>query len=597
MAGIYRRRSKGEIMTRLTRIFAAIGSLGMICLMGCTPQNQGAAASSQPVSYTLNTPLNIIANDPRGLEILRRDIPDIAYNPNFHWSPLNSISEIEDLSDGRLPPHELARVQAALAQLSAEEQASRTPGGFQVQQPVYTTSFVCQDGNTPVQNAVCGNPQLASLDIQLGSLFHRHMGSDSIFERDQVLASERAWALGLPGACGISAQSTGLPDPAVVSCLANAYQAQIATLANWPPPQISAADTQNNVIAKYVHYTLLDAKQPALCANLGAQAAGALSDDGSINPNQLAGVTEIAGSHGNASGTSASGNIFVDFHRAALYAGYQVRARSVTVASAATPLLGETSVGDYVQSLPNGGGRFVSFASQTGDYGDIDVFTLNGQLLALITDTIGYNSPAPPGEAAVAAVFTITPNTAAPTCLFETYLMPPPISMGTFSEQPSLTPFLALIDALHGEAPADLPASDRQDTSYLSDETRWMLFNMPQIVLAEVRRENWTGWLRYRHDQVLDALFAWSQKSPANQAMFNKMFGLLRPAATDLDTIYVQQQGLTPNDAEQMTAIAMMELLYQSTTYLSPGLGSGPADPSNYGTYQPRYPILASPQS
>jgi hypothetical protein len=72
---------------------------------------------------------------------------------------------------------------------------------------------------------------------------------------------------------------------------------------------------------------------------------------------------------------------------------------------------------------------------------------------------------------------------------------------------------------------------------------------------------------------------------------------LLRPAATDLDTIYVQQQGLTPNDAEQMTAVAMMELLYQSTTYLSPGLGSGPADPSNYATYQPRYPILASPQS
>lgn len=41
-----------------------------------------------------------------------------------------------------------------------------------------------------------------------------------------------------------------------------------------------------------------------------------------------------------------------------------------------------------------------------------------------------------------------------PACLFETYLMPPPLSMGTFGAQPSLTPFLALIDQIQGTPPA-----------------------------------------------------------------------------------------------------------------------------------------------
>jgi hypothetical protein len=419
------------------------------------------------------------------------------------------------------------------------------------------------------------------------------MGADSVFERDQVLATQRAWLLGLPAACNVTAASS----PAVDSCLAAAYQAQIAVLTNWPPPTVSTT-AENDAISKYVTYKPLDAKQPALCDALSTQAGSALSADGAIDPNRLQGAVEIAGTHGNPSGPDpAGGTITVDLYQAGLYAGYQTRARTVTISGAAAPLLGPESVGDYVQTLPNGGGRFVSFASQTSDYGAIDVFTLNGQLVALVTDTIGYNSPAPPGEAAVAALFTLTQTTAAPACLYETYLMPPPLSMGTFAEQPSLTPFLALIDSIHGQPPADLAPSDRQDTSYLADETRWTMFNMPLVVLAQARQGNWTGWLRARHDQVLDALFAWSQKSQANQTAFNSLFALLRPAAIDLDTIYVQQQGLSAKDAEQATAIAMMELLYQSTTYFAPGLGSGPADPSGYVTYHPRYPILATPQS
>lgn len=486
-----------------------------------------------------------------------------------------------------------------LAACSTQNQTTYNTAQYIPPPQTYTTSFGCQDGNSPVQNAVCENQQLASLDVQMASIFRAHLSTANIFMRDQLLASQRSWLLDLASNCNVTTASSPTREP-IVSCLTTAYEARITSLTNWP----SVGDYTNtssgapNAIAKYVQYKLLDAKQPALCNTLADDAASAMSADGSLDPSQLEGAQEIAGSHGNGAGTDLQGrNINVDLYRADLYGGYQIRARSVTLSGLAAPILTPTSVGDYVQTLPNGSGRFVSFASQTNDYGDIDVFTLGGQTVALATDTIGYNSPAPPGEAAVAALFTITQTSAAPACLFETYLMPPPISMGTFSQQPSLTPFLATLDILRSQAPVNLAPSDRQDSSYFSDETRWILFNMPLVVLSEAKQGGWTGWLRYRHDLVLDALFAWSQQNPSNQAAFSKLFTLLQPAAQDLDTIYVQQQGLTSNDAEQATALAMMELLYQATTYLSPGLGAGPALPGNYRGYRPRYPILASPQS
>ena len=579
-------------MAKLTLIIAGLASL---LLLGCATQTPDTAASSAP-AYSVNTPLDVIEADPRGKAILTRDIPEILFNGKYAMSQNMSLAQIAALSGSVVPQAQLAQVQTDLSTLSADEQAGQTPGASYVPPlPVYTTSFTCEDGNTPVQNAVCENQQLAARDVQMAAIYRQRLGTADAFERDQLLAAQRAWLLSLPDSCGLTAASA---SPSAVSCLATAYQTQIAALTNWPAQGQAPAYLQSGAIAHYVHYKLLDAKQPDLCAAIGSEAPGALSDDGSIDPERLDDAQEIAGTHGPASGANPQGgSIAVDMYQANLYGGYQMRARSVSLTGTAAPLLGPASVGAYVETLPNGGGRYVSAASQTGDYGAIDVFTLNGTVLALLTDTIGYNSPAPPGEAAAAALFTISQGTAAPACLFETYLMPPPLSMGTFGTQPSLTPFLALIDSIQGAAPDALAASDRQDTAYLSTETRWTMLYMPLVTLAQDKTGNWTGWLRSRHDQVLVSLYAWSQKSPDNQAMFNKLFALLRPAATDLDTIYVQQQGLTANDAAQATALAMMELLYQSTINFAPNLGSGPAAPAAYKSYQPRYPILANPQS
>jgi hypothetical protein len=583
-------------MQKFTLILSMIAAIALLCLGACTVENQPVTHASAPAAYSLSTPIGVLKSDPRAEVILYRDVPDVLVNSRYQLGPTDSLMDVENFSGSTLPASQLARVQIDLAQLSAEEQPSPSPG--QAAPPtVYATSFECGDGNTPVQNAVCQNPQLASLDVQMGSLVRQHLGDDDVFERDQVLAFQRAWVLGLPQACGLTVGSN-TASPTAVSCLAAAYQSQIAALTSWPAAPSATANAQGAALAKYVTYKLLDAKQPALCQGIGNAAAAGLGDDGAIDPAQLGGAQEIAGSHGPASGANPQGgSIAVDLYRTGLYGGYQIRARSVTLAGAASPLIGPDSLGNYVETLPNGGGRFVNFPSQTGDYGAIDVFTYQGQLLALVTDTVGYNSPAPPGEAAVAGVFTIAQGSLAPACLFETFLMPPPLNMGIFSQQPSLTPFLALIAQIEGPPPDDLAPSDRQDISYFQGELNWTLLNMPLLIVAQAQNANWTGWLRYRHDQVLDSLFTWSQKSQSNQAAFNQLFALLHPAATELETIYVQQQGLSAAQAEQATAIATMELLYETTTFSNPGLGSGPVEPGGYANYRPRYPILANPQS
>jgi uncharacterized protein len=594
-----------------TRAAAIVVALGTLCSAGCAAENSDTTDSSRP-DYTLDTPLDVIGADPRGEIILTHDAANVLDNQHYQISGDMSLNQIAKLSGANISRVQLAQLQSDLAALSAEEHPGEVTAAstYTPAAPVYTASFTCEDGNTPVQNAVCGNQQLAALDVQLAALYWQHLGTASVFEQDQLLAAQRVWLLSLPGSCGVTATA----NPGAVSCLATAYQAQIAALTNWSVPQPTpgqqsagqqSAGQQSGAIGHYLSYKMLDdgqstadSRQPGICAAIAGSATGALADNGAIDPTRLDWAQEIAGTHGPASGPNPQGgSVAVDMYRAGLYGGYQIRARTVSLSGATAPLLGPSSVGDYVQSLPNGGGRYVSAASQTGDYGDIDVFTYHGHLLALITDTIGYNSPAPPGEAAVAAVFTINQGTAQPTCLYETYLMPPPLSMGTFGAQPSLTPFLALIDQIQGAPSGDLAPSDRQDTSYLSADTRWTMLNMPLVTLAQARAGSWTGWLRNRHDQVLDTLYTWSQKSPQNQAMFNQLFTLLQPAAVDLDKIYVQQQGMNTGDAQQATALAMMELLYQSTINFAPGLGSGPADPARYKTYAPRYPILANPQS
>jgi len=131
--------------------------------------------------------------------------------------------------------------------------------------------------------------------------------------------------------------------------------------------------------------------------------------------------------------------------------------------------------------------------------------------------------------------------------------------------------------------------------SQLRADTDFVLLHMPLLAVQQATQGAWTPWLRQRHDQVLDTLFAWSAAAPANKRVFDQLFATLRPAAQDLVNAYQQTQALSATEAKQAAALTIMELLYRSTITIAPTLGADLAAPSTAAGYTPRYPILAAP--
>ena len=100
-----------------------------ICaLAGCgnsgsvNASNSGASPSGAPAPakslYTLDTPVNRIAADPRGKAVLVRDVPGLMASKNYPLFDDMSLSQIAFLSGGRLSKTKLALVQSDLTQIS-----------------------------------------------------------------------------------------------------------------------------------------------------------------------------------------------------------------------------------------------------------------------------------------------------------------------------------------------------------------------------------------------------------------------------------------------------------------------------------------------
>ena len=283
----------------------------------------------------------------------------------------------------------------------------------------------------------------------------------------------------------------------------------------------------------------------------------------------------------------------VDLHYANAYGSFAQRARTVSVDGAA-PVLDAVSLGQLLQSTAeNNGARFSAYASQTGDYGAIDVFSQGGRIVALMEDAWGYDTPAAPGEFAHAGAWDLTAGSRSPLCLFDTFKMPP--ENGVFDTLPGFTPWRATLAQIRASAQPPLGISTLRDQGQLRAETEWMLLNMPLVVSAQARDGGWTPWLRHRHDSVLDALFAWSTRDPANKPMFDRAFAQLKPAAEDLVRAYQQSQALSGREAQEAAGTAIMEFLYGGTVSIDPGLGADLDAPASAAGQKPRYPILASP--
>ena len=144
------------------------------------------------------------------------------------------------------------------------------------------------------------------------------------------------------------------------------------------------------------------------------------------------------------------------------------------------------SLGQLLQSnAENNGARFSAYASQTGDYGAIDVFAQGGRVIALLEDAWGFDTPAAPGEFAHAGAWDVSGATPAPLCLFDTFKMP--AEGGAFDQLPSFTPFRATLAKIAAAAQPPLGVSTLRDMGQLRAETQWMLLNMPLVVSQQAR--------------------------------------------------------------------------------------------------------------
>jgi uncharacterized protein YecT (DUF1311 family) len=471
-----------------------------------------------------------------------------------------------------------------------------TPGDARAPQTAdgAAASTDCFEAGTAAETSICADPALLAADRAMTRALQADLRQADLFARDALLASQRAWLLALPDQCHLADTSHG---GAAIACLGIALQGRTATLRGWlqPGPHVPAA----SAIAHYVAFAPAAGAgpqpDPALCASLAQRADRSLRATGSVDPAAV-GAEEIAGTHGPlASEADPRHRVAVDLYEANVFGLFQRRARSVSLDGAA-PVITPTSLTALVQSQSraNQGGRFSAFASQTGDYGALDVFRLDGRLLVLATDPWGFTTPAPPGEAAHAGLWDISGAAPIPACLFDIYTRP--ADPGPFGSLLSFTPWRGLLDRIRDSQTLQLPVATRRDQAQLTADTDFVLLHMPLLSLQQANIGGWIGWLRHRHDQVLDTLFAWSARDPANTAMFDRVFALLRPAAQDLVRAYQTSQALTATEATQAAGLAVMEFLYQSTETIAPAIGSSLAAPADAAPAKPRYPILAVPQ-
>ncbi len=447
-----------------------------------------------------------------------------------------------------------------------------------------SASSNCFEASTSAETAICAAPALTTLNQAMIQALHAGFRTATIFERDALVASQRYWLLDLPGRCHLP-DAPAAPPPSAASCLQSALIERRVALLAWPAPP-----APGGAIAQYVSLRpSADAgaqPDPAFCTTLARRADDTLRSTGTLGPAAM-GYQEVAGTHGPPEATPIS----VDLYDANVFGLFQHRARSVSIGPG-SPVITPISLTQLLESrhTANQGGRFSSFASQTGDYGSLDVFRDGARTLVLAADVWGSTTPASQGEAAHAGVWDVTGAAPAPVCLFDVYTRP--AEPGVFDTLPSLVKWRALLAEIRDSADLLIGVAAKRDQGQLAADADFTLLYMPLLAVQQAAG-NQTLWLRERHDAVLDALFAWSAKSVANKAVFDQLFALIRAAAADLVRGYQTSQALDATEARQAGGLAVMELLYQATINIAPGLGARP-EPS--AGYRPRYPIIAAPQ-
>ncbi|CAG4885160.1 exported protein of unknown function [Georgfuchsia toluolica] len=455
----------------------------------------------------------------------------------------------------------------------------------------FKASFDCTQSASTLQDVVCADNALATLDRDMADAYRTNLRSLDLVGRMQLIANQRHWLLGRAPQCKLSATRLGTakPDPKQVACLSSYYRNRIAELKTWPQPQACEVASRIGAdkfhpLSAYVEFRLVDGRDATLCAGFSKQFNDAIGAHGDVNFARMNGFAEIAGTHGTASATSDGRSYSVGLYDAGPYASYQRRAIGFDIDGQTA--IHDRSIGEWVAQLPNAGGRFGDTSSQTRDYAAIDVFRFQQRSFALVTEAWGYYSAAALGESDYAGVYDLSSGSAQPLCLYSTYLVPP--IARAFDTLPAYKALNQTLLQMSGEPPM-LEMDERSDESLLQRETEWNLLNMPLVAVGEIERFGREAALRQRHDAALDAIWSWSERNVPSKLLYRRLLPMVQPAYDELVASFQHTQGLKPEEAQIAANLMIMDLIDRAAENLSDFNSAKAAPLLPFAQYNPRY--------
>jgi len=457
----------------------------------------------------------------------------------------------------------------------------------------YQASFDCSEATTAVQLYVCRDAALAEADLQLNAAWRAQMRLQDLVGRAELLAEHRHWQLALYGRCGIAAvpqEALALPT-GPLACLQAAWQSRTVALRATQGPGTPKAPVKpgEHALAAYVMFREAQFLEPVLCSRLSTGLNGVLAHAGGVDLSQLPGARVLAGVGPHTSITLPNGRaLSVQQHDAGPYGSYALRATGLLLSG--RQVLDDRSVPSWILDLPNGGGSFSGTSSQTGDYAGIDVFVYEQRSFVLVTQTWGYYASAARGESPHAALYEVDGDSLQRRCLWRTYTTPPVAN--ALRLLPQFKTLQALLDEAAGADSPRLPADERRDAGLLAKEQQWTLLNMPLLAVREADRNARWPLLRQRHDEALEALFAWSERNVPSKQHYRRVMPLISVAHAELQRAFKESEGLKPEEARAAADLMLMSALARAAEHWQ-----DPAQPrpALINTPKPRYAVAPAP--
>lgn len=452
-------------------------------------------------------------------------------------------------------------------------------------------SFQCTGALPAVHRHVCASQSLAQLDRQVDELYRAQSRRSDLPGQLLLEANQRQWQLSREGQCDLqSSPPDAAVDPQAVACLESAYRTRLRQLQEWPVPQPSAQGSAHPM-ASYAEFRLQDDRSPELCRPLESAFNDSLRRLGRATPAAVPGASLVAGSNAQSQEASAGDlSVRVTLHNAGTFGGHDIRALGLSVDG--RPVLDERTLPQWIAEQPNYGGRAHASSSQTGDYGAIDVFSLEGRQLVMVSETWGFYSPAARGESAYAGIYGLTQGGLQPLCLYQTYLTPP--RTNTLAGLGVYAALQAELETIAGMPLPGYAQHERRDNFQSWKERQWTLLNLPLLGADELSRFGREAAIRARHDAALEALFQWSERNLRNKTIYRRVLPMMQPAHQELRQMFVEQ-GLGTTEAQSAADLLFHESLARAMENLA-APGQSPAAPlAPFADYRPRYAIAPAP--